>query len=233
MIYIYGITRKSKIKLKPGKGIHESPIQLLSFKDISAIITQLPTFSFDANQGILLQHASVVEAYFKEHAIIPFRFGTVLDDPGKVYNALEERYMDFNKQLTKIENKVEFGLKVSLEGSAADSFSKSFVESKDFPTGFREGKGPGVSYLLEKYKQMGHSRSSDKIAETINKRLCNFYSDNKRLIKNDSNGFVDLVYLVPCEKIQKFKNAVKEFGSSGKFLLTGPWPPYNFVSEEI
>jgi len=233
MIYVYGITRKNGLKTESYKGIRNQPTIFISFKDISAVVTQLPSSSFAVNQGSLLQHAAVIETYFLEETIIPFRFGTVIQDHDKVLNTLKEHYADFTRQLIKLEHKVEFGLKTLLEGSNLELIQESCINNKNIPTVLSEGKGPGLHFLLEKYKQMRDSRLSDEVAKMINQRLGNLFCEHKHLEKSDPQNVVDLVYLVTREKIPKFKKAVKELGSVGGFLLTGPWPPYNFVTDEV
>ncbi|MEK6876091.1 MAG: GvpL/GvpF family gas vesicle protein, partial [Nanoarchaeota archaeon] len=78
-IYVYGITNNKNIELGV-KGLKNSPIKKINFKDISALTSKYPTLKPMLKEDEAMQHAAILKKIAEKTTIIPTSFGTVFKD---------------------------------------------------------------------------------------------------------------------------------------------------------
>src|SRR5258708_24069338 len=90
-------------------------ISTVIYKDIAAVVSDTPIEVLDATRENVLAHERVNEAVMRDHTVIPMSFGTVFKTRDDIIELLRGAYSAFIDVLLKMEDKVEFGLKVLSE----------------------------------------------------------------------------------------------------------------------
>src|SRR5882724_4335950 len=95
-----------------GLGSVPAEISTVHYKDIAAVVSDTPIEVFDATRENVLAHERVNEAVMRDHTVIPMSFGTVFKTRDDIIELLRGAYDAFVDVLSKMEGKLEFGLKV-------------------------------------------------------------------------------------------------------------------------
>jgi len=116
--YIYGIINSNIATEFNAKGIRTgSQVELVPFKDISAIISDTHFEELDPIDEYLLAHESVLQEALieKSFTVAPMRFCTILKNKEDVRKLLYEAYLPFKRNLLKVKDKAEIGVKVFVD----------------------------------------------------------------------------------------------------------------------
>jgi hypothetical protein len=219
-----------------GIGVEPSDVYTVHYQNLAAVVSDAPLEVLDSTRENVLAHERVNETVMREHTVIPMSFGTVFktrDDIVELLRSAEEAFADV---LTKMQNKLEFGLKVlwdrdqairELEAEDEDiSRLKKEISAQKGPTYFaRMQYGRLVDAALhtrsERYMAAVLEQLRDvSVASRINKPI------GDRMIMNAA-------FLITRDQEQAFDARVKSIASRFDrltFKYTGPWPPYNFVN---
>ena len=108
-----------------GIGAEPSLVHTVGYKDLAAVISDTPLDIQDPTRENVLAHERVNETVMQEHTVLPMSFGTVFRTPQDIVELLRTAYDAFNDVLIKMENKVEFGLKILWEPERSCAGSKS------------------------------------------------------------------------------------------------------------
>src|SRR5437762_9055609 len=115
--YVYCVIQSADaLRFGPiGVGAEPADVQTVHYEDIAAVVSDTPIEVLDATRENVLAHERVNEAVMRAHTVIPMSFGTVLKTRDDIVELLKGAYGAFKDVLTKMEDKVEFGLKVLWE----------------------------------------------------------------------------------------------------------------------
>jgi hypothetical protein len=171
-----------------------------------------------------------------DHTVIPMSFGTIFRTNEDIIELLRSAFDAFGDVLTKMQNKLEFGLKVLWDPDQAiqevesedDDISrlKKELSSQKGPTYFaRMQYGRLVDSALqsrsERYVSSILTELRDvAVASRINKPI------GDKMIMNAA-------FLVSRNQESAFDKKIKDIAGRHDqltFKYTGPWPPYNFVN---
>ncbi|HKC55623.1 MAG TPA: GvpL/GvpF family gas vesicle protein, partial [Vicinamibacterales bacterium] len=112
--YVYCIIRASQ-PLKFGAiGMDEQwpEVYTINFKDMAAVISDIPLAPLDSTRENVLAHERVNETVMRDHTVIPMSFGTIFKTREDIVELLRSAYDAFADVLSKMQDKLEFGLKV-------------------------------------------------------------------------------------------------------------------------
>lgn len=235
--YVYCIIKERETKHFDFAGIDGSPVYLISFKDISAVVSDVEPNNCDPTRGNLLIHTVVLEKLMGEYTVLPVCFGTVTEDKKTVQGMLGRSYSGFKGELTRLEDKIELGLRILWNKNAV---------LKEI-----EGGGEDLEELREKAAFLSETEAQDvklkigklvvSVLEKWEKHIRAIYGQLKE-ISSDSrvnepigaNMIFDSSFLVDKRREEEFDRRVskldQEYGDKLKFKYVGPLPPYNFVS---
>ena len=220
------------------KGLDDSYVYTLTCKDISAAVSDIDKGNLKVNEECAVAYGKIIENMMREYTLLPMRFGTLVKEDREVIAILEKYYDGFIDNLRQIKGKLEYGLKVLLDIKEAGFEINSSSETKDSKSFDRlKGGSPYKKYLLEKLREHKFEEALmgkvGRIIEDIHNPLKELSSLSKFKKMATKRIILDAAYLVEKKKkdvfIQRFKGLCKRHQKL-KFLLTGPWPPYNFAS---
>jgi hypothetical protein len=241
--YVYCIIRQGKPREFGNIGIGEGSnrVYTVHHNDLAAVVSDTPIVIYDPTRENVLAHEFVNETVMREFTVIPMSFGTVFRSEEDVSELLRSTYQAFNDVLDKMQDKIEFGLKVlwdrdkviaEIERSndeirrLKDEISRNAQSSTYFA---RMQLGRLVETAVE---DMGNSFVAD-IHEQL-KQVAVASRSNKPI---GDRMIMNAAFLVERDRDKAFDEKVKEISRRYEELLTfkytGPWPPYNFVNIKL
>ena len=236
-IYIYGIIDLNEEMAETITGVDGANIYIIPYRDIGALSSNLNTPVRNTDEDRVLEHEMALEKVMKNFTVLPMRFLTVFDKKDNVLSMLNEHYSDFREDLDRLRDKVEFGIKTIWPGAIIrDRIENAYrKEQSDLSS---SSDSLGKSFMKEKFGKYKIDKEfeeeADRCVAVIDDFLNRFVAE-KRLEKlKTENLLLDAAYLVDKEKQEDFKKAFKELKTSPgdlKYLFSGPWPPYNFVTK--
>jgi Gas vesicle synthesis protein GvpL/GvpF len=235
--YVYCIVRSSgPLRFGPiGIGNDPGEVHTVHYKELAAVVSDTPGEVLDATRENVLAHERVNEAVMREHTVIPMSFGTVFKTRDDIVELLRAAYDAFGDVLEKMQNKVEFGLKVLWDREAVireiEAQDEDVRRLKDEISSQR-----GSTY----FARMQYGRAVETALETRSEGYVRQIFDQLRPVSVASRAnkpigdrmIMNAAFLVSRDQEAAFDSRVKELGAHEKltFKYTGPWPPYNFVN---
>jgi hypothetical protein len=236
--YVYCVIRSAEpLTFGPiGFGADPAEVHTVHYADIAAVVSDTPIEVLDATRENVLAHERVNEAVMRDHTVIPMSFGTVFKTRDDIIELLRGAYGAFQDVLTKMEDKVEFGLKVLWD---RDGVVKE-IENEDedvrrLKTEISSQKG-STYFARVQYGRLVdaalQTRSEQYVAEIF--EMLRDVSVASRANKPIGDKMImNAAFLVARDSEAAFDTKVKAIGSKYDhltFRYTGPWPPYNFVT---
>lgn len=232
-VYYYCIT--DKVVEIITVGVNGEPVQSVSHNGLNIVYSNITTEIRCLEENIIA-HESVLEELLKNDAtILPFRFGTCVDEKSKEA-ILKEKHQLLAKHLDILRGKVEISVRAlwnysSIRNDALLGIDMPLIKIKNENT---------LNYLNDKMKNYKIEEKIKEFAkmqsETVHRQLQRSAVEGKYTLMKTNNMFFNGVYLVEKMKMNEFQSVymqtVKE-NENYKFIITGPWPPYNFCNLNI
>lgn len=236
--YVYCIVRSTNpLTFGPiGIGGEPADVYTVNWRDLAAVISDSPPGVQDPTRENVLAHQRVNETVMMEHTVLPMSFGTVFKTRDDIVEFLRSAYEAFADVLNKMENKLEFGLKVLWDRDAV------VQELEHDDEDIRRLKGEIASQKGSTYfARMQYGRLVDAALQARSERYVAEIFDGLRDVavaarSNKPIGdrmILNAAFLVSRPEEPAFDARVKALGARYDkltFKYTGPWPPYNFVN---
>jgi len=87
-------------------------VHTVNYRDIAAVVSDTPIEVHDPTRENVLAHERVNETVMRKHTVIPMSFGTGFKTGDDIVELLRSAYDAFHDVLDKMQDKLEFGLKV-------------------------------------------------------------------------------------------------------------------------
>src|SRR3954468_14377582 len=236
--YVYCIIEASE-PLKFGRvgiGADPSDVYTVHYRNLGAVVSDAPLEVLDASRENVLAHERVNETVMREHTVIPMSFGTIFKTREDIVELLRSAAEAFGDVLNKMQNKLEFGLKVLWDRDQA--VREVEQEDEDISRLKKEISGQkGPTY----FARMQYGRLIDSALQARSERYVADILEQLREVSvasriNKPIGdkmIMNAAFLISRDQESAFDAKVKSIaGRLDKltFKYTGPWPPYNFVN---
>lgn len=221
------------------KGISGANLYAVSIDEISAVVSDIKRADFIADKKNAIEYAGVIENMAQQFTLLPMRFGSIMNSTEIISTMLEKNYSGFEKNLQKLENKSEFGLKIFCDTGKlkAELNLKSEETSETSQNPVTENKNSVFKeYINQKLKAhrleetlMGYI---DSVIAEFNGFLIELNAKKKIKKMTTATTIIDAVFLIEKDKKAELVRAIEDMQakySELNFILTGPWPPYSFV----
>ncbi len=219
-----------------GIGAEPSEVYTVHYKNLAAVVSDAPLEVLDSTRENVLAHERVNETVMREHTVIPMSFGTIFKTREDIVELLRSAAEAFGDVLHKMQNKLEFGLKVLWDRDQAIREVEN--EDEDISRLKKEISGQkGPTY----FARMQYGRLIDSALQARSERYVADVLEQLREVSvasriNKPIGdkmIMNAAFLISRDQEQAFDSKVKSI--AGKFdkltfKYTGPWPPYNFVN---
>lgn len=204
------------------------------------VADQAPSEIACASSAGLRRYADIVAEIHARAAVIPVRFGCLLAGD-EAAGRLLHRYRDrLHGLLDQVGDCLEFGIRLLLptDGPTAtddDAAPRPHAKAPSDPRADPD-MGPGLAHLRAIRRRLdGEARFAAHAREArdlIEGRVAGCFAEvREELGLIDGRALLSLYFLVPRARGEHFVERLRQDASSlrGTGLLTGPWPPYNFV----
>jgi hypothetical protein len=236
--YVYCIIKsEQRLAFGPlGMGTEPAEVHTIHYQDIAAVVSNTPMVAQDPTRDNVLAHQRVNETVMQHHTVIPMSFGTVFKTDHDIKELLRSAYDAFSDVLSKMQGKVEFGLKVLWD---RDQMIREIEEEEE---DIRRLKGEISSQKGSTYfARMQYGRLIDAALHARTERYVSEIFQGLRDVSVASRSnkpigdrmIMNAAFLVARDAEQAFDTRVKDIGQRYDkltFKYTGPWPPYNFVN---
>src|ERR1039458_8537879 len=215
---LYGIVQQDLAGCSPEPGMC-----LLTAHGLAAAGSAVEELSSPPSVSSVLAFERVVEAIHARQAVIPLRYGCLMESESAIIRLLEDHRQEYEALLNRLRGMTEMGIRVLCPARP----------------GFLPGSplSPGAAYLasLRNRYSSGNSLAPEEaqLADQIAGLLSGCYTEQRREISPADQGrLVSLYFLTPKTDVERFRNRARQICPPGgmKLLLSGPWPPYNFAA---
>ena len=235
MSYLLYCIFRSPVQARQGipPGVGGKPVFVLAQNGLSAGLSELaePDRLPDISQ--VLAYEAVVEHLYRDLTVIPVRYGCQLAETSDALCLLERHRDEYGALLDELEDLAEMGILVLLDSSGAGTEIEArpvSPKSSPFPC------NSGAAYLAakrERYLGLDRAALHERLlVEELWGSLAGLYVRRKvEFADSNRSRLLSLYFLVPRASVESFRQAARQFHpkESVKLLLSGPWPPYNFV----
>jgi hypothetical protein len=188
----------------------------------------------------LMAYKDVIEACYRRDTVIPMRYGCFFEEESGVLRFLRNHAPRHQALLKELDGCAEMGLRLVLPGSGLISEGDE-VRGTDPGS---EGRNPGKAYLearsLHYAREDRLTDGMDSLAEKWTEAFSGLLVKSKaeKAVSRvpfpasaPGERLLSLFFLVPKGHVDAFLRVFERMKPSGpeKPILTGPWPPYNFV----
>lgn len=213
-------------------GIYGRPVLVMERGALGAGVSDLRQLDPHPDVVTVLAYENVVEYFFRQQSIIPMRYGCTIRDTIELNSVLDKYQDQFDKLLARLEGLVEMGIEVQTDGQVTGPELVSAVAPQ---VGAGDTGQSGASYLFARKLHYGNA---DQVAEqrtglvtTVCQPLSGLFVHHKVELSASQPHGLSIYFLVPRSSVEAFRQASRccpDVGPS-KLVVSGPWPPYNFV----
>jgi len=221
---------------EPFEGVDGHLVHEVEAGGLAAAVSCIAVPGVSADIATMTGYHAVIDHFHRRCTVIPLRFGTLLDNELEVERLLQNQRSRYKKLLEELHGRIEMGIRVIMpDHKRSPETLLRTVQSSSGP------RTPGLSYLASrKARHVTDSHLAEKNSKEIRVYSAPFaglYSKAKSEISgfrqnnNELSTLLSLYFLIPRDALEDFRRAFGRLKSRepAKMLLSGPWPPYNFV----
>jgi hypothetical protein len=227
-----------------------SPVQAVMEGELAALLSRVPLSEYGDEQlrrhlediawleRTARAHEAVQDAAMRHGPLVPLRMCTIYRGLEGVRRVLRDRGELFAENLLAVEDCAEWGVKVFLDLSHIPASS---------PAEREPAASSGVDYLAGRQRDRDRVRQADELclrcAEEVHQAVSVIARQDRvnpvqraQAHGRDAEMVLNEAYLLQDSRIEELRSTVQalaeRWAPEGLLVeLTGPWPPYNFVSE--
>jgi gas vesicle protein len=221
-----------------GIGGRGDPIYTVHHGGLAAVVSDTPVVVYDPTRENALAHEHVNELVMKEFTVIPMSFGTVFRTQDDVVEFLKDTSDALRDVLSKMKDKIEFGLKVNWDPEIVlrevEQENEEIRRLKEEILSNRLASTYFARMQLGRLVEQAMNAKAEEYVQQIydHLRSCAIASRHNRTIGDKM--ILNAAFLVERDSAAAFDARVHEiaqrFENRLRFNYSGPWPPYNFVN---
>ena len=243
-LYCYGITWAGTAMPSARSLTDESTVALVPDGDLALVVSRERLDDLDVDEDDLSEegdlarmvrgHDAVVRAVFERGPVLPLRFATVVQDESGARELLRSHADAARDQLRHVEGATEWGLRL-VRAQGHEAVPQPRGESNRASS----TAGSGTEYLAHRREVLRTREADNEAAARAAERITDELSWTVDAVRHGgstgSSLLLDAAYLVATATESRFKEDIdrlaREMAEHGLVLeLTGPWPPYSFVT---
>ena len=190
-------------------------------------------------------HEAVVEAAARFGPVVPMKLFTLFSSDARAIAHLARDGKRLTRLFDLVAGREEWGVRVTLDEREATRLRAArALTSRDGRRSTSAPAASGTGFLLKKKAERDERRLAVEDAVRAGQRVFDDLAllaiDARRRTPVQSSTAIrvvlDAAFLVPAKQARRFRSAVARQAAAHRdrgceVTLTGPWPPYHFVSE--
>jgi hypothetical protein len=256
--YVYGVVDAGAAA--PQEGGVEGDVAVVAEGSVAALVSRVPLAVYGEEpvrarledpawlEEKARAHETVLEGALRAGPVVPFRFLTLYRDEDELRAFLSGRGPELHDVLARVRGKVELGVKVFADRARlASGLGQESDAVRELDVAI-EAATPGKAYLLRRQREEVAKEHAGRLlrdcARTAHARLSAAAEaavsnppQPRELSGRDEQMLLNGAYLVPAGDarlaavVAELEDEYRHVGVN--FVLTGPWPPYNFVPPDL
>lgn len=200
MSYLVYCVLRQRARGHAPPGVAGLPVRMIAEQGLCAAASRMAGAAPEITIANVLAYQHVIEELHDAQSVLPFRYGCVFETIGQVRAALRDRQAQFQRLLEDLDGLVEMGVRFLCEAHVP-------------PAG-----GSGADYLASRMRQY-------ETTQGVQQALAGLF------VRCRKESPQSLHFLVPRTLAPAFSEKARLLRQSAgaRMLLSGPWPPYNFV----
>jgi hypothetical protein len=242
--YLYALCRPDAPQ-PAVRGVSGAPVRVVSAGELGALVSTVDLAEFGEQAlttnlddlswlaRVAREHDAVVQACARVTTTAPLRLATICTDDESVRERLRRLSPAAADLLARLDDRQEWGVKLYAAAPVSTSSAPRAASS-------------GVAYLRERRDELDRraaaADAARRQADDVFTHLAGSAADARRhrpqdqqLSGADMPMLLNAAFLVEPAQLETFRAAVDEMARAlppNALVLTGPWPPYSFVSTE-
>ncbi|MET0838436.1 MAG: GvpL/GvpF family gas vesicle protein [Marmoricola sp.] len=236
--YVYGVVPVAGGPRPRLRGIDDAEVAFVEHEQVAAAASQIVLDRPPGRRAELLAHTSVVDALAAAGAVLPVRFGSILEDRDSVVHELlapaHDRFVDL---LANLDGCRQFNLRATY---VADQVLAEVVRThpeiaelrrrtRELPPGTMHPDLVRLGELVSRAMENKRADDAEMIMDTIRPLVL----DESPKQGGGVDHLVELAFLVEDERIAELEEGLEELAEAVheriRLRLTGPVAPYDFA----
>jgi hypothetical protein len=169
-------------------------------------------------------------------AILPARFGTVVESESSVVGLLERSSKELLESLALVDRCEQMTLRLFADAGAAHKSGESGESGRPARAGRADGNEgdtshPGTSYLKHRAQEQAGPAAPEL---AVLRQALSPIVVAERVVRHDRDPLILTAYhLIPRGRAAAYRRLLRRHAADlgNRVVATGPWPPYGFVPE--
>jgi hypothetical protein len=240
--YVYCIIRLDRAREFGDIGIGGGQrVYTVHHQELAAVVSDTPIVIYDPTRENVLAHEFVNETVMREYTVIPMSFGTVFRSEDDVSELLRSTHGAFTDVLEKMQDKIEFGLKVLWDRDKVmaeiEQENDEIRRLKDEITRNAASSTYFARMQLGRLVEGAMEEASNRFVTDVHEALRPVAVASRSNKVIGDRMILNAAFLVERRREKEFDEKVKDvsrrYENTLNFKYTGPWPPYNFVNIKL
>jgi len=223
-------------------GVEGQPVSVIAANGFSAALSDINNLELTCALSEILTYHKVIESFHRHCTVIPLRYGCLFREKSQIIAFLERQGGHFKTLLRELKGCTEMGIRILTFNSETMTPLAPVRISHSTPDNLQQ-LDSGRAYLAARkthYERIDHPPNNNN---EIVERCRAAFADLSVKCKVESPPFnlqhsvfsiplFSLYFLVPKSSVKDFRKVFRQVSAketTTKLLLSGPWPPYNFV----
>ena len=220
-------------------GVKGNPVIFVKDLGLCAAVSELDVEKGAPSVAELLAYARVVEALHCRQVIVPMRYGCFLNGSQAIRDVMKAGQQQFERLLEELEGHVEMGIRILLPEKERKPRQGETMSGQGALSFLPNEKSAinGRAYLaLRKVHYQRQEKTSQVRQALIDRHIQAFsglYAKHRTETDEKRDAVIlSLYFLTPKSTVNRFRQIFKDVREkeNAEAMLSGPWPPYNFVS---
>ncbi len=222
--------------LQPGiemtAGVGGQPVFAVRHERLCAGLSELGKPNSSPDLTTILAFERIVESIHRCQTVIPIRYGCEVEDPADAVRLLGAHYHEYGALLHDLDGLAEMSIQIlSYDPASGDETYSTTLAPKPFLSA--ESGSDYLAALRRHYAQTdGTTLCQDELVKTLCDSLSGLFVRRKVEGRSVMGCRLQSIhFLVSHTSVELFRQAAQQLfkEQTAKLLLSGPWPPYNFV----
>ena len=257
-LWAYCVVRAGESAPREASGIADGgSLERVEAGGLAALVSRVPLAEFGAEplrenlndlawlERVARAHEAVLDGALRQTTIVPLRLCTIYESERSVREMLQREHDGLARALDALEGRQEWGLKLLVDEERLAEHARSRnaeTAALEEELGARSGGG---AYMLRRRLERHVREVVDalgvELADQVHAQLADRAGDaillppqNPELSGHEGKMLLNGAYLVDAERVDEMREQVAELEErhrdvGARLVMTGPWPPYNFV----
>lgn len=223
---VYGIMKGPVVIGGPIAGVRGKEVFFVTGQSLCAAVSEMPPEGAPPVSE-LLAYGRVVEYLYQVQAVVPMRYGCFLGGIPEIQRILEQNKRQYEGLLGELEGHVEMGIRMLLpEQGVKRQQEQQPVNGRNYLV-LRKSH-----YRLRDETSQHHQMLLDRYIQALSGLYCKCRTETAT---KDGAVVLSLYFLITKGKVNLFRESFQRVAENGisRTLISGPWPPYNFVTPDL